>query len=120
MFSKKELKIVSSILIIIYLLLVGPTFIFGFTKSNDFTSIFFLVANTVLICLFIAVTIRIARIKFKLKTQYWLLGIIILISIIELAYPGFTMNERISNYFAIGNIILSLFIAKISTKLSHR
>jgi hypothetical protein len=118
MFSKKELKIINNVLIIIYLLSVGPTFIFGFAKSSDFTSTFFLIANIILVCLFIIIAIRIAKINFRLKTQYCLLGIIILISIIELAYPGLTLNERISNYFAISNIIISLFIIKISKKLS--
>jgi len=58
MFSKKELKIINNALIIIYLLSVGPTFIFGFTKSNDFTSTFFLIANIILVCLFIIIAIR--------------------------------------------------------------
>lgn len=117
MFSKKELKIINNALIIIYLLSVGPTFIFGFTKSNDFTSTFFLIANIILVCLFIIIAIRIAKINFRLKTQYYLLDFITLISIIELAYPGLTLNERISNYFTIGNIILSLLTIKISKKL---
>ena len=117
MFSKKELKIINNALIIIYLLSVGPTFIFGFTKSNDFTSTFFLIANIILVCLFIIIAIRIAKINFRLKTQYYLLGFITLISRIELAYPGLTLNERISNYFAIGNIILGLLTTKISKKL---
>ena len=117
MFSKKELKIINNALIIIYLLSVDPTFIFGFTKSNDFTSTFFLIANIILVCLFIIIAIRIAKINFRLKTQYYPLGFITLISIIELAYPGLTLNERISNYFTIGNIILGLLTIKISKKL---
>ena len=67
MFSKKELKIINNALIIIYLLSVDPTFIFGFTKSNDFTSTFFLIANIILVCLFIIIAIRIAKIQFQAK-----------------------------------------------------
>ncbi len=33
MFSKKELKVIANIILIFYLLALGPTFIFGFTKN---------------------------------------------------------------------------------------
>lgn len=57
MFTKRELKIIANIIVIGYILVLGPTFTFGFTKTNNFFNNFFLIANSISILIFIMIDI---------------------------------------------------------------
>lgn len=117
MFNKRELKFIINIVTISYILALGPTFTFGFTKINNFFDHFFLVANSVSILLFIIIDILMTTEKIQVKVLYLMLGIIVAIAIIELAYPGLSLSVRCQNWFAIGNIILSIILINLSKKI---
>ena len=57
MFTKRELKIIANIIVIGYILVLGPTFTFGFTQTNNFFNNFFLIANAISILIFIMIDI---------------------------------------------------------------
>lgn len=117
MFTKRELKIITNIIATGYILALGPTFIFDFTKIDDFFNNFFLIANSISILMLIITDILITTEKIRSKILYLMLGIIVIIAIAELLYPGLSLVERCQNWFAMGNIVLSIILAKIYSKI---
>lgn len=119
MFNKRELKIITNIIVIGYILVLGPTFTFGFTKINDFFNGFFLITNLISILMFIIIDILMTIEKIRLKILYLLLGIIVILGIAELMYPNLSLTERCQNWFAIGNIVLSIILIKLYSRMTQ-
>ena len=105
MLTQKNKNWIYRILLIIWLVALGPTYTFGYATEAAKSAEVFLCFNLLTILIFIAAMVLIGNAKYHKLTNLLLVATLIM-ALAELIYNG--MYGKFFDYWSLGNIVFAL------------